>query len=47
MVKENPDTKPKAMTAFQKFEQLAKKLIAVPKRQADRVQRRMQRVTKP
>ena len=31
MAKENPNTKPKAATPFRKFEQLAKKLIAVPK----------------
>jgi hypothetical protein len=37
MVKENPDTKPKATTAFRKFEQLAKKLVRVPK---DKVQGR-------
>lgn len=31
MAKENPDTKPKATTPFRKFEQLAKKLVRVPK----------------
>jgi hypothetical protein len=33
MVKENPNTKPKgkAATPFRKFEQLAKKLVRVPK----------------
>jgi hypothetical protein len=31
MAKENPNTKPKATTPFRKFEQLAKRLIAVPK----------------
>ena len=31
MAKENPDTKPKAMTPFQKFERLARKLVKVPK----------------
>ena len=31
MAKENPNTKPKATTPFRKFEQLAKKLVRVPK----------------
>jgi hypothetical protein len=31
MAKENPDTKSKATTPFRKFEQLAKKLVRVPK----------------
>jgi hypothetical protein len=31
MAKENPDTKPKATAPFRKFEQLAKKLVRVPK----------------
>jgi len=35
MAKENPDTKPKAATPFRKFEQLAKKLVRVPKRQVE------------
>jgi len=39
MAKENPDTKPKAgdNSPFRKFEQLAKKIVRVPK---DRVQDR-------
>jgi hypothetical protein len=40
MAKENPNTKPKAATALQKFEQLAKRLVAVPKREADKVKQR-------
>jgi len=32
MAKESPNMKPKAMTPFRKFEQLAKKLMRVPKR---------------
>jgi hypothetical protein len=35
MAKENPDTKPKATTPFRKFEQLAKKLMRVPKTRVD------------
>jgi hypothetical protein len=31
MAKENPSTKPKAMTPFPKFEQLAKRLMRVPR----------------
>ena len=31
MAKENPNTKPKATTPFRKFEQLAKRLVRVPK----------------
>ena len=36
MAKENPDTKPKKDTnsAFRKFEQLAKKIVRVPKDKA-------------
>jgi len=31
MAKENPNTKPKATTPFRKFEQLAKRLMRVPR----------------
>jgi len=34
MAKENPGTKSKATTPFRKFEQLAKKLMRVPKDRA-------------
>jgi hypothetical protein len=34
MAKENPNTKPKA-TPFRKFEQLAKKLVRVPKKHVE------------
>lgn len=36
MAKENPDTKPKAETPFRRFQRLTKRLIAVPKREADK-----------
>ena len=41
MAKENPNTKNE--TAFQRFERLARKIVGVPKREADR---RAQRVKK-
>jgi len=31
MAKESPDTKPKAMTPFQRFEALARRIVRVPK----------------
>ena len=34
MAKENPDTKSKPKSAFQKFEQLAAKIVRVPKDKA-------------
>jgi len=34
MAKENPNTKPKAMTPFRKFERLAKKIVRIPKDKA-------------
>jgi hypothetical protein len=37
----------KSQEPFQKFENLVRRLIAVPKREADKVQRRMQRPKKP
>jgi hypothetical protein len=42
MAKESP--KPKTETPFQKFERMARKLVAVPKREADKV--KQQRVRK-
>jgi hypothetical protein len=36
MVKENPDTKPKAETPFRKFERLAKKIVRVPKGETEK-----------
>jgi hypothetical protein len=41
MAKENPDTKPKAMTPFRKFEQLAKKLMRVPKDKVEKMRERI------
>ncbi len=35
MAKEKPNTKPKTETPFRKFEQLAKKLVRVPKDKID------------
>jgi len=34
MAKENPDTRPKTETPFQRFEALARKIVRVPKHQA-------------
>jgi hypothetical protein len=42
MAKENPSTKAKEQTAFQKFEQLARKLIAVPKERIQSVRSKKQ-----
>jgi hypothetical protein len=39
MAKDNPNTKPKATTPFRKFEQLAKKIVAVPKAEMDKEKR--------
>jgi len=36
MAKENPNTKPKATTPFRKFEQLAKKIVRVPKEKVNK-----------
>ena len=46
MAKENPNTKPKgkATTPFRKFEQLAKKLVKVPK---DKIQERKDSTQQP
>ncbi len=46
MAKESPNTKPKATkteTPFQKFERLAREIVAVPKREIDKRQRKWER----
>jgi len=39
MAKEKPNTKPKAVTPFRKFETLARKIVRVPKSEAAKVKR--------
>lgn len=43
MAKENPNTKRKGTTPFRKFEQLAKKLVRVPKERIDGRRRKQNR----
>ncbi len=43
MAKESPNTKAKGETAFQRFQRLAKKLIAVPKAEADKAKPQIER----
>jgi hypothetical protein len=45
MAKDSPNSE-NSQKPFQKFENLVRRLIAVPKREADKVQRRMQRAKK-
>ena len=40
MAKESPNTKPKTETPFRKFEELAKRIVAVPKNGANGLRRR-------